>query len=136
MLSFFISLFIIMNWCARETGSIFVTIEGINHKNGKMMIGLFDNADDFTITPVEAFRIPVDNDKSITVEFTDIEYGIYAVSVYHDINENGELDKNMLGIPVEPYGFSNNPRIITGPSYEKSTFTLNKKELNLTVQLH
>jgi uncharacterized protein (DUF2141 family) len=34
--------------------------------------------------------------------------GRYAVRLFHDTNGNGELDVNMLGIPREAYGFSNN----------------------------
>ncbi len=39
--------------------------------------------------------------------------GEYALAVYQDINENGKLDLNFLGIPTEPYGFSQNfkPRL-------------------------
>ncbi|MTB52420.1 DUF2141 domain-containing protein [Lewinella sp. W8] len=32
--------------------------------------------------------------------------GQYALAAYHDVNENGKLDKNFWGIPTEPYGFS------------------------------
>jgi uncharacterized protein (DUF2141 family) len=38
-----------------------------------------------------------------------------AVSAYHDQNENQKLDKNALGMPLERYGFSNNPRRGFGP---------------------
>lgn len=38
-----------------------------------------------------------------------------AVSAYHDQNENQKLDKNALGMPLERYGFSNNPQRGFGP---------------------
>lgn len=44
-----------------------------------------------------------------------LENGLYAILVYVDINQNGELDKNLFGIPKEPYGFSNNARGSFGP---------------------
>lgn len=43
----------------------------------------------------------------ITVTFEDLPAGDYAISLYHDINDNEELDKNLMGIPKEPFGFSN-----------------------------
>ena len=42
-------------------------------------------------------RIPLDSSRP------------HAIAVYHDVNDNGKLDRNMLGIPREPYAFSNNP---------------------------
>lgn len=41
--------------------------------------------------------------------------GYYAVALFHDENENRHFDTNFLGIPVEGYGFSNNPRLTLGP---------------------
>lgn len=41
--------------------------------------------------------------------------GYYAVALFHDENENRHFDTNFLGIPVEGYGFSNNPRLSLGP---------------------
>lgn len=35
--------------------------------------------------------------------------GRYALAAYHDVNGNGKLDKNLWGIPTEPYGFSQVP---------------------------
>ena len=118
-----------------ETGNISVTVEGITKAKGTMVIALFDNKDDFNVVPVKYFKEPVNGQKSITVLFTDIPYKQYAISVYHDLDDNGELNKNFLGIPTEPYGFSNNPKIVTGPSYEKSTFMLDQKEIGMKIGL-
>ena len=46
---------------------------------------------------------------------TDLPPGTYAVSVYEDLNGNRKLDRNMLGIPREPVGVSNNPPTHLGP---------------------
>jgi uncharacterized protein (DUF2141 family) len=60
----------------------------------------------------------------------------YAVSVFHDENANGTLDKNMRGIPKEPYGFSNNARGKFGPpSYLVSRFTLQSDALTIKIMV-
>jgi uncharacterized protein (DUF2141 family) len=41
--------------------------------------------------------------------------GIYAVQVHHDINDNGQVDRSLLGIPVEGIGFSRDAKILFGP---------------------
>jgi len=48
-----------------------------------------------------------------------------AIGVYQDKNENGKLDKNAVGIPTEPYGFSNNPKRGFGPpTFEQAAIDL------------
>ena len=57
----------------------------------------------------------IDAREGAVLTITDIKPGEYWIRVYHDLNGNGELDVNYLGIPKEPYGFSNNVRPVFGP---------------------
>lgn len=45
----------------------------------------------------------------------DLPAGRYAVNAFHDENDNGELDTNLVGIPTEGYGFANDPDSSFGP---------------------
>lgn len=47
--------------------------------------------------------------------FVVVAPGYYAVALYQDENNNGHFDTNALGLPVEGYGFSNNPTLYVGP---------------------
>ena len=49
------------------------------------------------------------------VTLTNLDPGRYAIILVHDENGNGKLDTNALGVPTEPYGFSNNVRGFLGP---------------------
>ena len=53
-----------------------------------------------------------------TLTFTaeDLPPGEYAIRIMHDLNGNGELDTNFVGMPTEPYAFSNNARGSFGPA--------------------
>jgi uncharacterized protein (DUF2141 family) len=55
----------------------------------------------------------IPNGKELIAKITDIPFGVYALAIYQDVNSNGKIDKNVLGIPTEPYAFSNNyhPRV-------------------------
>ena len=67
---------------------------------------------------------------------TDIPAGEYALLVYYDENDNLEIDKNFIGIPTEPLGFSNNYKPKGPPSYSRAAFTLEQDEqLEFTVGL-
>jgi uncharacterized protein (DUF2141 family) len=53
--------------------------------------------------------------EKVVVDFEGLEPGEYAIKAFHDLNSNGEMDFNMLGIPREPYGFSNDARATFSP---------------------
>ncbi len=48
------------------------------------------------------------NGPEVTVVFENLAPGEYGISVVHDENENGDLDKNFVGIPKEGFAFGNN----------------------------
>jgi uncharacterized protein (DUF2141 family) len=53
----------------------------------------------------------------------DLADGEWAVAITQDINDNDKLDKNFLGIPTEPYAFSNNVRpTISAPDFNECKF--------------
>ncbi|MFN3875311.1 MAG: DUF2141 domain-containing protein [Flavobacteriales bacterium] len=61
------------------------------------------------------------NGASVQVGFGDLAPGRYAIKAYHDINGNGRLDTNWMGMPKEPYGFGNDAMGAFGPpSYEQA----------------
>ena len=55
----------------------------------------------------------------------DLPPGRYAVNAFHDENDNGELDTNLVGIPSEGYGFANDPGAAFGPpDFEAAAVTV------------
>lgn len=70
------------------------------------------------------------------VVFTEVPPGIYAVSAFHDKNNNGRLDTGFMGKPSEPYGFSNDARGTFGPAkFRDAKFTLDASGANLAIHL-
>lgn len=60
-----------------------------------------------------------------SVQFTGLAEGTYAVKAFHDVNDNGKLDTNWMGIPKEPYGFSNDAMGSFGPpSFQQAGFPI------------
>jgi uncharacterized protein (DUF2141 family) len=87
----------------------------------------------------EVTRIEAPNvDKhAATCTFTDVAAGTYAVTVLHDLNSNNALEKNMLGIPKEPLGFSNNATAkFRAPRFDEAKFEFDgtAKTLDIVVR--
>ena len=68
--------------------------------------------------------------------FNGVSPGPYAVGVYQDENNNGQLDTGIFGIPVEPMGVSNNVRPVLGPpSFNDARFVHTGGQRVLEVRL-
>jgi uncharacterized protein (DUF2141 family) len=65
----------------------------------------------------------------ITAEISDLEYGQYAFALFQDMDNDGKISRNFLGIPKDPYGFSNNfkPRL-KAPSFNDCCFDYSEDE--------
>lgn len=67
---------------------------------------------------------PAAPDAIAECRFEDLPAGVYAVAIMHDENGNTQLDTNLLGIPTEGYGFSNDARGVLGPpSFSAAAFS-------------
>jgi len=121
-----------------HSGTLAVTIDNIKVGNGKIMLALYNVEADFLSTKTfRAIEQSVSEEGKITVLLTDLHHGTYAISLYHDENNNGKLDTNFIKIPKEPYGFSNDAKGVFGPpKYKDASFLFLKEKQELTISLN
>ncbi|MEM9925067.1 MAG: DUF2141 domain-containing protein [Cyanobacteria bacterium P01_D01_bin.50] len=119
-------------------GSLEVKILGIKKKQGQICLSLFNSKQGFPNNEnhaIETCCIKV-TDTQVTINFSNLESGSYAVALFHDENNDGVLNFNWLGIPIEGFGFSNNPRILKGiPKFEDSAVIVEDSETNIEIKL-
>ena len=101
---------------SKTRATLKLEVAGIGSTDGQIVIALWNSYDGFR-GKREPFR-----KKSLDIQYSsvfwemeDLPLGDYMISVYHDRNDNGKLDFNILHIPKEPYGFSNDARGTMGP---------------------
>lgn len=81
-------------------------------------------------------RVPA-RDGETVVTIKGVPPGTWAVLAYQDENSNGELDRNLIGIPSENYGFSRDARRRFGPpSFEDAAMPIRDDTATATVRLH
>lgn len=91
--------------------------------SGTLHLALCPNEDAFRIVEGCRIREVVTKGDAASFSFPDLPAGTYAVKVFLDMNGNGVLDKNELGIPQEPVGFSNDAMGRMGPaSFKEASF--------------
>lgn len=92
--------------------TVTVKVTGIRNTQGIVRVALWNGPEGFPKDKDKAWRLQLvpastEQDGKVTASFKDVPSGDYAVSVVHDENGNGKLDKNVLGIPKEGWGVSN-----------------------------
>ena len=116
--------------------TLLVTVNGVKAGQGNLRIAVFDEAhrDGFPDGEYLLGVVVPATDEENSVEISNVESGEYAIAVIQDINENEKLDKNFLGIPKEPYGFSGKWKS-GGSSYDKALFNTDEVEFATTITL-
>ena len=95
---------------------------------GSVAFVLFASANSFgdLRDPVSEVRQPLDGRETYRIK--DVAPGTYALLVYYDENNNDRLDRNFIGIPKEPIGFSNRYEPKGPPGFDRAAFVLAKGE--------
>ena len=123
---------------SESTGNLIINISGFPSSDGFAMVALNNSEESYKGGENEAIaktKIRVVDQKAQVI-FSNLPYGSYGVSLYHDENANEKMDKNAMGIPKEAYGFSNNAKGFFGkPNYKDVMFELNSAEMQIVINL-
>ena len=111
-----------------KTVTLNLSVSGIEQIEGQLVLALFSNQEEFLKTPIKSRYISVKNKGIMKVEWHEIPNVPLALSIFHDLNGNGKLDTNLLGIPTEPFGFGNNAKIALGPPSWKECLIIKNQE--------
>ncbi|HVA78232.1 MAG TPA: DUF2141 domain-containing protein [Candidatus Binataceae bacterium] len=117
-------------------GDIRVNFLGCPNTKGKVKCAIYNSPDGF---PTDRSKItqsaasPVTGDRGVCV-FKGLPPGNYAVAAFQDEDGTGKMRKNMLGIPQEVYGFSNDARnSLSAPSFDQAAFKYPGGTMDLTI---
>jgi uncharacterized protein (DUF2141 family) len=103
-LSFSVLIFFIAMLAGAQ--SLTITVSHVDAGAGPLMFGIFNSEAEFPDGNLAASGLTPGDSNTVIYNIDNLSPGTYAVAIYQDNNENGQLDKSGLGIPKEPYGFS------------------------------
>ncbi len=126
--------FLIITAQEKKSGTIQLQIDNIESDKGQMLIGLYDSEDNW-LSKIYVGKVAKITEGSAEITFENVPLGVYAISVFHDEDNNGKL-KTFLGIPTESTGSSNNaPARFGPPKWEDAKFTLTEKTVHQKIAL-
>tara|TARA_B100001057_G_C22661959_1_gene876284 strand:- start:90 stop:536 length:447 start_codon:yes stop_codon:yes gene_type:complete len=114
------------------------------YDDGYAMLGIYDKKDNFGKAKVNekpnadivltGTVVKITNKKATAI--IDIPFGEYAIAGFQDLDGNGVLSGNFLGIPREPVGFSRNAKVRFGPpKWNDAVFQFNKINQEVLIYL-
>ncbi len=108
------------------TQKVTVIVTALASTHSIVKLNFYNAADKFLKKGQYAMHLVVRPEGKTTISVpVDLAPGEWAVALSQDTNDNDKLDKNFLGIPTEPYAFSNNVRPrFAAPNFEECKFVV------------
>jgi uncharacterized protein (DUF2141 family) len=120
-----------------SSATLTLNISGFEDQQGQVMAALFSSEDSYkNESPLQGKVVKVTGN-FVDIEFRKLRLGDYAFKLFHDVNNNGELDVDILGIPSETYYFSNNASDpFSAPEWEEARFSIESGRVTKSISLN
>jgi len=82
---------------------------------------------------IQNLESKIENGK-VTLTFTNVAPGTYAIMAMHDANDNNRMDYEANGMPKESYGMSGNDMTMGPPDFGSAKFEVNGEDLEFTIR--
>ena len=126
--------------CGPDTATrLDVTVTNVRSGDGNVTITLYgDDPDDFLASGTKIMRHRVPAVEGATPDCLALPGpGTYAIAVYHDEDGDRDFDRNLIGLPTEGYGVSNNPRIgLMPPGFDEVRFDVVEGDNALSITMN
>lgn len=104
-----------------------VEVHNVRPQQGQLMLAAFASADSFQKQPLVSLRLPA-GETVMKFELCNLSGDAVALTLFQDLDSDGKMGRNLIGIPTEPWGSSGTPGAF-GPSWETSRVLLDGKTI-------
>ncbi len=121
-----------------QAQTLTVVATGLKNDKGEVQFSLYNKEGtipDKTLSKYYKMKRVAITGTTAKAVFEDLPDGRYAVSVFHDENNNGKIDKGLI-MPEEGVGLSNYKTInfFNLPNFKKASFSVEKnKEIKINM---
>ncbi len=112
---------------------ITVTVVNATSSEGTVKFALSDKENFLIGKYIQTKQAKIEKGTSVVV-FENVPAGEYAITCFHDKNDNGKMDFQPNGMPIEDYGASNNVMNFGPPRYDDAKFTITNKDVSLAIK--
>lgn len=113
--------------------TIELTIESMSSDKGYVYFAMYASQEDFLNRDIYRKTRVKANKEGVKVHFEDIPRGVYAITCFHDANDNGKMDFSTGGMPEEDYGMTHNVMSFGPPRFSDAKFEVKDKDLTFEI---
>jgi len=122
------------NASAAENDTLLVRITNVS-SDAPIQCVLHDSSKTWLTAQSTARATASHTKEGAVCEFAKLPHGTYAVAVHQDLNQNGEMDFTMLGLPDEPWGVSRDaPARLSAPTFSAASFAFKGSGISLKLR--
>jgi uncharacterized protein (DUF2141 family) len=112
------------------------TVHDLRNDRGSLRCGLYAESDNWLDGDPHASARALIDDGEATCAFRGIAPGLYGIAALHDEDDDGEMDKNLLGLPEEGHSISNDAQEgELKPDWEDARFEYRGGALHLEARI-
>ena len=122
---------------AQPAADVRATVTGLRPEKGLVQACLTADATTFPDCEDDplARSLTVKAHETVTLDFGKVAPGRYAISLLHDENGNGRVDKALM-IPKEGFGFSRDARVVMGPpTFNAAAFEVKGSDVTQSIRM-
>jgi uncharacterized protein (DUF2141 family) len=122
-------------------GVLEIKITNIENGSGTLYIAVLDSAEDWLKSDSESkpFRDAtqsVSSTDDLLVSIEGLPPGRYAISLFHDLDGDTEMDTNFVGFPKEPFGFSAPMGKFGPPKFDEAAIEFSGENASVEIALN
>ena len=120
-----------------STSTIVIRITGLSSEQAPVRVAVFNSEEGWLDDATAVYKTVLDGEgREREWRIRNVRYGEYAAAVFQDENRDGKLNRNFVGIPKEPYGFSRDARGAFGPArWKDAKFVVTTATKELQIKL-
>jgi uncharacterized protein (DUF2141 family) len=101
---------------------------------GNVLVGLYSEDTFLKAAPLKSVSAEIVDGKAIAT-FENVKAGTYGISLFQDKNSNKQMDFDANGMPLEPYGVSNNIMSYGPPLWSDAKFEVSEQPISLEIRM-
>jgi uncharacterized protein (DUF2141 family) len=110
-----------------------VEIENLRPGQGQVMVAAYGSAETFGKRPLKAIRVPA-GEARMSVQLCGLSGTEVALMLFQDLDSDGKMGRNLMGMPTEPWGSSGQPSMF-GPQWDTGKVALDGRPIAVKMSM-
>ena len=112
---------------AQAQDCVTVEVQNVRPSQGFLMLAAYGDAETYGKKPLKALRLAA-SDATMSIKWCDLTGTTVALMLFQDLDSDGKMGRNAVGMPSEPWGSSGTPGMF-GPTWDTGKVALDGKPI-------